>query len=86
METREMSQKIDEIREVVAEVLEVEPEEIDDTGDFENQYDADSIRAIEILSRLEKKYKVEIPQSELPHMRNLKAVCAVLARYANLSR
>jgi len=71
-----------ELREIVAEVLEMEPEEITDTGDFTDDYEADSLRAIEILARLDKKYRVEIPQSELPELRNLKAVYDAVGRYA----
>jgi acyl carrier protein len=40
------------------------------------------MRAIEILSRIEKKYRIEIPQSELPAMRDLLAVYAIVARHA----
>lgn len=75
-------ERLNEIREIVAEVLELEPAELTDTGDFREEYEADSIRAIEILSRLEKKYKIEIPQSELPQMRNLEMVYEVVARRA----
>lgn len=70
-----------ELREIVAEVLEMEPEEVADTADFVEEYEADSLRAIEILARIEKKYKVEIPQAELNEMRSLKAVYEVVARY-----
>lgn len=76
------SAHLDELREMVADVLELEPEEIEDAADFVDAYDADSLRAIEILARVEKKYKVEIPQSELPKMRTLDAVHDVVARYA----
>lgn len=75
-------QRMQELREIVAEVLEVEPEELTDTGDFMDDYDADSLRAIEVLARLDKKYRVEIPQSELPELRNLKAVYDAVARHA----
>ncbi|WP_344084967.1 acyl carrier protein [Luedemannella helvata] len=75
-------QRLEELREIVAEVLELEPEEVTDTGDFMEEYDADSLRAIEILARLDKKYQVEIPQSELPELRNLKAVYDAVARHA----
>jgi acyl carrier protein len=78
-----MSQHLEELREIVAEVLELEPEEVTDTGDFVDEYEADSLRAIEILARIEKQYKVEIPQSELADMRNLKAVYGIVARYAD---
>ncbi|WP_404955511.1 acyl carrier protein [Streptomyces sp. 147326] len=74
--------QLDEIREIVAEVLEVEPEEITDTSSFADDHEADSLRAIEILARLEKKYKVEIPQSDLPKMVNLTAVYEILAERA----
>jgi acyl carrier protein len=73
--------RLQELREIVAEVLERDAEEITDTGDFRNEYDADSMRAIEILSRLEKKYRVDIPQAALPEMQNLKAVYSVVARH-----
>ena len=76
-------ERLEELREIVAEVLELEPEEVTDTGDFVADYDADSLRAIEILARLDKKYHVEIPQSELATMNSLKAVYDAVARYAN---
>jgi acyl carrier protein len=72
-----------DLREIVAEVLEIETDELTDTGDFIDDYEADSLRAIEILSRVEKVYKVEIPQAELAQMRNLNAVGEILARYAD---
>ena len=74
---------IEEIRSLVAEVLEVEPPELTDTGDFVEDYNADSLRAVEILAQIEKKYKVYIPQSELPNMQNLTAVHEMLRSYAN---
>ncbi|MFJ5223130.1 acyl carrier protein [Streptomyces sp. NPDC088400] len=79
-ETRE--QHLDELREIVAEVLEVEPEEITETGSFVDEHEADSLRAIEILARIEKKYKIDIPQAELPNMGHLKAVYDVVAEQA----
>jgi acyl carrier protein len=81
--TQEVSSRLDELREIVADVLELEPEEFDDNAGFVDEYAADSLRAIEILARIEKKYKVEIPQSELPNMRNLTAVYEIVARYAD---
>ncbi|MDL4820281.1 acyl carrier protein [Actinomadura opuntiae] len=75
-------QRLEELREMVAEVLEVEPDELTDTGDFVEDYEADSLRAIEILARIDKAYKVQIPQAELPELRNLKAVHAALLRHS----
>jgi acyl carrier protein len=70
-----------ELREIVAEVLEIDTDELTDTGDFVEEYEADSLRSIEILSRLEKKYQLEIPQEELAEMRNLNSVRDVVTRH-----
>jgi acyl carrier protein len=78
----ETDQRYAELREIIAEVLEIEPEELTDAGDFAEEYQADSLRAIEILARIDKKFKVEIPQSELPELRNLKATYDAVARHA----
>lgn len=73
---------LEELRELVAEVLEIEPEELTDTGDFAAEYEADSMRAIEMLARIEKRFKIEIPQKELASMGNLKSVYEVTAASA----
>lgn len=77
-----MSERINELRSLIAEVLERDPEEIADEADFRETYEADSMRAVEILSRIEKKYKIEIPQHELPKMANLTAVYRIVSQYA----
>jgi acyl carrier protein len=68
------NEHLEELREMIAEVLEFEPEEISDTGLFVANYDADSLSAIEILARIEKEYRVEIPQEALAQMLNLRSV------------
>lgn len=73
------TEHLDEIREIVADILEVETEEVGETTHFAEELDADSLRAIEILSQLEKKFKIDIPQTELPRMENLRAVYTVVA-------
>lgn len=74
--------KMDELRDIAVEVLELEDDEITETSLFIEDHDADSLRAIEILARIEKKYKLDIPQAELPNMVNLQAVYQVVAKYA----
>lgn len=77
-----MSERLDAIRRIVAEVLEREPEEIVDDADFTEVYDVDSLRAVEILSRIDKTFDLDIPQSELTRMRNLLAVYEVVSGHA----
>ncbi|KWV31469.1 acyl carrier protein [Micromonospora rifamycinica] len=76
------NERYEQLREIIAEVLEVETDELTDTGDFAEEYQADSLRAIEILARIDKEFKVEIPQSELPELRNLKTTYEAVARHA----
>jgi acyl carrier protein len=71
--------RLEELREIIAEVLDLEPEELTDTTDFVDEHGADSLRAIEILARIEKKYKIDIPQQLLAEMRSLKAVYGIVA-------
>lgn len=75
-------ERMAELREIACDVLEIEPEEISDTSLFVEEHDADSLRAIEILARIEKKYNVEIPQSDLPRMINLQAVYEILLEHS----
>jgi acyl carrier protein len=77
-----VSERLEELREISADVLELDPEELTDTADFVEVFGADSLRAIEILARIEKKYRIDIPQSELPKMGNLLAVYEIVARQA----
>ena len=82
MSTATAQEVMDDLREMIAEVLEIEPEEISETSLFVEDHEADSLRAIEILARIEKKYKVEIPQEELPDIVNLRAAYDTLAKHA----
>ncbi len=72
----------DQLREIVAEVLELDPGELTDGSDFVEEYGADSLMAIEILARIERDLGVFIPQEDLPEMTDLAGVYAVVARHA----
>lgn len=70
-----MNEKLkNEIKELVAEIIEVEVDELDDEKDFVLDYDVDSLRSIEILTRLEKLMDVKIQQEKLAEMKNLLSV------------
>ena len=69
---------IDEIRTIVAEILEVPESEVSDDTDFIEDLSADSLMALEILATLEKKYKIKIPEESMSKMTNLKNVVNVV--------
>jgi len=87
MTTSQSAVTIDEtqkaqIKEIVSEILEIDPAEMTDTSLFKEDHDADSLGAIEILSALERAFSVEIDQAELTRMVNLEGVIAVVAEAA----
>ena len=79
--TASTTDQLEQLRELVAEVLEIETDELTDTGDFVEEYEADSLRAIEILARIDKRFRIEIPQEELPGLTNLRAVHEAVQRH-----
>ncbi len=79
MTTEEM---MNTIRTTVAEVLEVDLDQISQTSRFKEELGADSLQAIEILARMEKLFKVQIDQAELSKMTSLEAVHEVVMRSA----
>ena len=73
------------IRAIVAEILEIEPEEMAETSLLKEEYNADSIQAIEILVSVEKAFNVQIPQADLRRMVHLAGVYEVVKEYAGWS-
>lgn len=66
-----------EIRNIIAEVLEKEPVEIKPEARFIEDLGMDSMMALEILAAIEKKYKIAIPEEKMPQMNNLTATVAI---------
>lgn len=61
-----------EIRQIVSEIIEAEPEKITPEASFVEELGMDSMMALEILASIEKKYKVQIPEDKLTKITNLK--------------
>ena len=60
-----------DIRSLVAEILETQPEEIDGSASFVKDLGMDSMMALEILAGIEKKYRIVIPEDTLPKFTSL---------------
>jgi acyl carrier protein len=61
----------EELRALIADVLELPLEEVTDDADFINDLEVDSLTALEIAIQLEKKYGVQIDDSELKTISSL---------------
>jgi acyl carrier protein len=68
-----------QIKNIVSEVLDVPDTEMTPTSLFKEDHDADSLGAIIVLAKLEKTFKISIPQTELRRMINLEGIYAVVA-------
>ncbi|MEV5509865.1 acyl carrier protein [Streptomyces orinoci] len=74
------------IRSIVADTLDLAPDEIDDDQDFIDFYRADSLNLIEIVAQLEKHYQVELPLDELQQARSVNALRGLLVRLLDGTR
>ncbi len=76
-----MTERNEQIKELVCEILEIDENEITMTSLLKEDHDADSLRAIEILASLERNFKAIIPQEELVRMVNLEGIIGVVDEY-----
>jgi acyl carrier protein len=74
----EKSDVVQDIRQLVAEILEVEPETIGGAARFVQDLGMDSMMALEILAGIEKKYRIVIPEESLPKFVSLDATVAIV--------
>ncbi|MFD4575693.1 acyl carrier protein [Streptomyces sp. NPDC058417] len=68
-----------QVKNIVCDILEVEPEDVTETSLLAEEHDADSLRSIEILAALEVALQVSIEQSQMKRMVNLEGIYEVLA-------
>lgn len=75
-----------QIKCLIADVTEREPEEISDTALFEEQLGVDSLLAMEIMVTMIKKFKIEIPEEEFKTLKNVDDAVAVVMRIIQESK
>jgi acyl carrier protein len=76
------SARIQQLRDIIIEVLEIEPEELTDTNDFVEDYDADSLMAMVIIAKVDQEMGVQLPDECVPKMVNVNAVLRLVDQYA----
>lgn len=64
----------EEIRQLVSNITEVPVEKLTLDADFFNDLNIDSLKAIEIVAAFEKKYRIIIPEQDIPKIRNLRRI------------
>jgi len=75
----QVAERADEIRAVVARVLEVDEDQVGPTNHFVEELGADSMKLIELLANLEIEFDVEVDPGEFERLVDLDGVYAVLS-------
>ena len=70
-----------EVRNLIAEIIEMDPSEITPDAGLVEDLGMDSMMALEILAALEKKYKIKIPEEELPKITTLSRAIELAKKY-----
>ena len=70
-----------EVKKLIAEVTEREPDEITDTALFADELGVDSLMAMEVMVAVDKKYKINIPEDEFAKIKNVDDTVEVVLRH-----
>jgi len=73
------------IKQTISEIAEIPINEIKDDSNFQEAYDMDSLEAIEILHRIEKKYKVKLRDIPLENIQTLQDIYNACKQFINTS-
>jgi len=77
----ERAEALDTIKEVAAEVLSVDPDQVTESARFKEDLDADSLDLVELVMGLEERFDIEVPEDDLEGVTTIgQAVDLVLAK------
>lgn len=71
--------ELEDLRAFVADVLDVDEEEVTDDADFVKELGVDSLMALEVMVVLEKRYAVKLQEQEIKEVTCLRKVHDLLA-------
>lgn len=69
-----------EIVEIILEIIEMDEDEIGKDEEFSNFDHIDSLKALDILTNLERRFKVKLPESELRNFLTINKIIEVAER------
>ena len=61
----ERTQALDTLKEVAAEVLSVDPDQVTESARFKEDLDADSLDLVELVMGLEERFDIQVPEEDL---------------------
>jgi acyl carrier protein len=73
----------EEVKRLIAELTEREISEITDTALFVDDLGVDSLMAIEVMVALDKRYKIDIPESEFNQIKNVNDAVSIVMKHVS---
>ncbi len=73
-----------EIRAMIAEIIEKDTSEITPEAKFFEELGVDSMMALEMMAAIEKRYKIKIPEDRLPQFTNLKETVRIAQEFVGV--
>ena len=70
-----------EVRNIIAEIIEMEPGKIPPDAHLVEDLGMDSMMALEILAAIEKRFRIKIPEEDLPKITTLNRAVELAKRY-----
>ena len=68
----------DEVKEILAEQLDIDPETIEMTSNLQTDLGAESLDAIDIVMSIEDQYGIEVPDSVIENMRSVEDIVSFI--------
>ena len=68
----------DEVKEILAEQLDIDPKTIEMTSNLQTDLGADSLDAIDIVMSIEDQYGIEVPDSVIENMRSVEDIVSFI--------
>jgi len=72
-----------ELKSIISEIVEIDPGKITPEANFVEDLGMDSMMALEILASIEKKYKLRIPEENLPKVTTLNKTIEIVNKFLN---
>ncbi len=70
-----------DVRKLIADIIEMDPAQIEPDAHLVEDLGMDSMMALEILAALEKKFKIKIPEEDLPKITTLNRAVELAKKY-----
>jgi len=63
-----------EVKSLISKIIQIQEEDIKEDADFFKDLGIDSMMALEIIASIEKKYRITIPEEDIPKLTSLEKI------------